>query len=51
MRPWLHEYPSPLGPLLLAAEPGGALVYLGFPNRLPAALDRDPPGASLRIPR
>ena len=44
MRPWLHEYPSPLGPLLLAAEPGGALVYLGFPNRLPAALDRDPRG-------
>jgi methylated-DNA-[protein]-cysteine S-methyltransferase len=44
LRPWLHEYPSPLGPLLLAAEPGGALVYLGFPGRLPPALDRDPRG-------
>ena len=30
MIPWLHEAPSPLGVLELAAEPGGSLVYLGF---------------------
>ncbi len=46
MRPWLHESPSPLGPIDLAAEMGGALVYLGFATaksraRIPRALDRD----------
>jgi methylated-DNA-[protein]-cysteine S-methyltransferase len=30
MRPWLHEIASPLGPLEVAVDRGGALVYLGF---------------------
>ena len=35
MRPWLQSVPSPLGPIILAAERGGALVYLGFGERDP----------------
>ncbi len=30
MKPWLHLLDSPCGPLEAAAEPGGALVFLGF---------------------
>lgn len=46
MRPWLHPLDSPAGPLELAAEPGGALVYLGFRrpehrSRLPRFLEQD----------
>ena len=46
MRLWLHEVPSPLGPIDLAAEKGGALAYLGFAtaesrSRIPRALERD----------
>jgi len=35
MRPWLHAIPGPLGPLCLAADTDGALVYLGFGARDP----------------
>ena len=46
MKPWLHTLDSPVGPLELAAEPEGALVYLGFrrpehASRLPRHLERD----------
>ncbi|MGA2081113.1 MAG: methylated-DNA--[protein]-cysteine S-methyltransferase [Holophaga sp.] len=45
MRPWLHPLDSPTGPLELAAEAGGALVYLGFNrpeqrSRLPRYLEQ-----------
>jgi len=48
MRPWLQRLDSPLGPLTLAADRQGALVYLGFGERDPrtrllTALD---PGAA-----
>jgi len=44
MRPWLQRLDSPLGPLTLAADRQGTLVYLGFGERDPrtrllAALD------------
>jgi methylated-DNA-[protein]-cysteine S-methyltransferase len=35
MRPWLQVFPSPLGPLTLAADASGTLVYLGFGERDP----------------
>lgn len=41
MTPWLHPLDSPVGPLALAAEPDGALVYLGF----------DRPGHRSRLPK
>lgn len=50
MRPWLHELPSPIGPLQLAADHHGVLVYLGFTgtrDRVPAALERDCAGLAL----
>jgi O-6-methylguanine DNA methyltransferase len=50
MRPWLHVVPSPLGPIDLVLEAGGAVVYLCFSNparRVPRALERDPGGLVL----
>jgi methylated-DNA-[protein]-cysteine S-methyltransferase len=49
MRPWLMTVPSPLGPLELAADAHGALVYLGFarpeaPDRVPRGLEREAGG-------
>ena len=49
MRPWLHTLASPLGPLTLAADREGTLVYLGFGARDPrtrllAALDPEAAG-------
>jgi len=35
MRPWLHRTVSPLGPVTLAADTRGTLVYLGFGERDP----------------
>ena len=35
MRPWLQRLDSPLGPLTLAADRRGTLVYLGFGERDP----------------
>ncbi len=35
MRSWLHALESPLGPLLVAANHEGALVYLGFAEHEP----------------
>jgi O-6-methylguanine DNA methyltransferase len=51
MRPWLHRIDSPLGPITLAADTRGTLVYLGFGerdprNRLLEALDPEADGLS-----
>ena len=35
MRPWLQVMASPLGPITLAADQAGTLVYLGFGERDP----------------
>jgi O-6-methylguanine DNA methyltransferase len=35
MRPWLHTFESPLGPIQAAANDRGELVYLGFQNHEP----------------
>jgi len=35
MRPWLQVMASPLGPITLAADKAGTLVYLGFGERDP----------------
>ena len=52
MRPWLHELASPLGPMDLAADARGALVYLSFRGprprpRLVQVLDREAAGLAL----
>ena len=45
MKPWLHVFPSPLGPIDACATREGALVYLCFSrpgdSRVPARLDRE----------
>jgi len=51
MRPWLQTVPSPLGPITLAADVRGTLVYLGFGARDPRTrllevLDREAGGLS-----
>jgi len=52
MRPWLHELPSPLGPMDLAVDVHGSVVYLSFRGpkprpRLLEVLGREPAGLTL----
>jgi methylated-DNA-[protein]-cysteine S-methyltransferase len=52
VRAWLHQIASPLGPLTLAADARGTLVYLGFGERDPRhrllqALDPEAAGLAL----
>ena len=52
MRPWLHELPSPMGPMDLAVDGHGGLVYLSFRGpkprpRLLEVLEREPAGLAL----